>query len=109
VCSGEHMFDTQARAGTFPQIRSELCHSVSCDCGTQLGMKVSMHMLASMLCRGTASTHLIDLSMMVNRFTWLSEETSRGPTRSTSKWKNLHVGTAMAWSRAACCLWTVPN
>jgi hypothetical protein len=44
---------------------------------TQLAMKASVHVLASMLRRGTASTHLVDLSMMVNRYTWPSEEASR--------------------------------
>jgi hypothetical protein len=34
---------------------------------TQLVMNASMHRLASMLRSGTASTHLIDLSMTVNR------------------------------------------
>jgi hypothetical protein len=42
-------------------------------CAFQLVMKVSVHMLASMLCRGTASTYLVDLLMMVNRYTWPSE------------------------------------
>jgi hypothetical protein len=46
-------------------------------------MKASTHVLASMLRRGTASNHLVDLSMMVSRYTWPSEEAGRGPTRST--------------------------
>ncbi len=29
---------------------------------------------------GKASTHLVDLSMAVNRYTWPSEEAARGPT-----------------------------
>jgi hypothetical protein len=40
---------------------------------TQLAMKASTHVLASMLRRGTASNHLVDLSMMVSRYTWPSE------------------------------------
>ncbi len=48
-----------------------------------------MHVLAYMLRRGTASTHAVDLSMAVNRYTWPSEEAGRGPTRSTCTWENL--------------------
>jgi hypothetical protein len=54
---------------------------------TQLAMKASVHVLASMLRRRTASTHLVDLSMMVNRYTWPPEEAGRGPTRSTCTWE----------------------
>ncbi len=50
---------------------------------TQLAMKASAHVLASMFRRGTASNHLVDLSMMVSRYTWPSEEAGRVPTRST--------------------------
>ena len=63
---------------------------------TQLEMKASAHMLASMFLRGTASNHLVDLSMMVNRYTWPSEEAVRGPTRSMCTWENLRAGTGMA-------------
>ena len=34
---------------------------------TQLEMKASTHVLASMFFKGTASNHLVDLSMMVSR------------------------------------------
>jgi hypothetical protein len=44
-------------------------------------MKVSVHVLASMLLRGTASTRMVDLSTMVNSYTGPSEEAGRGPTR----------------------------
>jgi hypothetical protein len=43
-------------------------------CATQLVMKASVHVMASMLLRRTASTHLVDLLMMVNRYTWPLEE-----------------------------------
>jgi hypothetical protein len=36
-----------------------------------------------MLRRGTASSHLVDLSMMVRRYVDPSAATGRGPTRST--------------------------
>jgi hypothetical protein len=38
-------------------------------CATLLVMKAFVHMLASMLRRGTASAHLVDLSMAVNMYT----------------------------------------
>jgi hypothetical protein len=60
---------------------------------TQLEMKASAHVLASMLHRGLVSNHLVDLSMMVSRYTWLSEEAGRGPTMSTCTWENLRAGT----------------
>ena len=47
---------------------------------TQLEMKASTHVLASMFFRGTASNHLVDLSMIVSRYTCPSEEAGRGPT-----------------------------
>ncbi len=68
---------------------------------TQLAMKWSVHVLASMLRRGTASTHQVDLSMMVKRYTWLSEEAGSVPTRSMCTWQNLPAGTGMTWRGAA--------
>jgi hypothetical protein len=58
---------------------------------TQLAMKASVHVLASMLRRGTASTHLVDLLMMVNRYTWPSEEAGRGGWERTHQ-VNVHMG-----------------
>jgi hypothetical protein len=49
--------------------------------------KVSEYGLASMLQSGTAFTHLVNLSMAVNRSMWPSEEASRGPTRSMCMWR----------------------
>jgi hypothetical protein len=71
---------------------------------TQLEMKASTHMLASMFLRGTASNHLVDLSMMVNRYTCPSEEAGSGPTKSTCMWENVRAGTGMACTGAAGCL-----
>jgi hypothetical protein len=58
-------------------------------CASQLAMRVSVQVLAmaSMLRRGTASIHLVDLSMMVNRYTWPSEEAGRGPTGPRARGK----------------------
>ncbi len=39
-------------------------------CATQLAMNVSVNVLASMLHSCAASTHLFDLSIAVNRYTW---------------------------------------
>jgi hypothetical protein len=75
---------------------------------TQLAMKTSVQVLASMLRSGNASTHLVDLSMAVNRYTRPSEEAGRGPTRSTCTLENLRAGMGMAWSGADGCLWTFP-
>ncbi len=71
---------------------------------TQLEMKASTHVLASMFLRGTASNHLVDLSMMVSRYTCPSEEAGRGPTKSTCTWENLRAGMGMACTGAAGCL-----
>jgi hypothetical protein len=71
---------------------------------TQLEMKASTHVLASMFFRGTASNHLVDLSMMVSRYTCPSEEAGRGPTKSTCTWENLRAGMGMACTGAVGCL-----
>ncbi len=54
-------------------------------------MKASVHVLASMFRSGRASTHLDDLSVAVNRYSWPSEEAGEGPTRSTCTWENLRA------------------
>jgi hypothetical protein len=71
---------------------------------TQLAMKASTHVLASMFLRGTASNHLVDLSMMVSRYTWPSEEAGRRPNKSSCTWENLRADTGMACTGAAGCL-----
>jgi hypothetical protein len=50
---------------------------------TQLTMNVYVHVLASLLRRGTDSIHtcMVDLSMADKMYTWPSEEAGRGPTR----------------------------
>ncbi len=50
---------------------------------THVEMSASTHVAASMLRMGTASSHLVDLSMMVSRYDEPSAATGRGPTRST--------------------------
>jgi hypothetical protein len=64
---------------------------------TQLEVKASTQVLA-------ASNHLVDLSMMVSRYTCPSEEAGRGPTKSTCTWENLRAGTGMACTGAVGCL-----
>jgi hypothetical protein len=55
VGCGEHVLDPQPRAGTGPLCRGELGAPVCCDsgwdakCATQLAIKASVHVLASML------------------------------------------------------------
>jgi hypothetical protein len=68
---------------------------------TQLAIKASTHVLASIFLIGTASNHLVDLLMMVSRYKWSSEEAGRGPTKSTCTWENLRAGTGMACTGAA--------
>jgi hypothetical protein len=105
--SGEHMLDVQAPPGTQPQSRGELGPLVHCNWGRHakmchpVGDEGICARAGSMLRRGTASTHLVDLSIMVNRYMWLSEEAGRGPTRSTCTWENLRAGVGMAWRGAA--------
>jgi len=73
VSCSEHELDAQARAGRRPQSRSELgplsvlTVANTPKRATHLAMKASAHVLASMLRKGTASNHLVDLSMMVSR------------------------------------------
>ncbi len=71
---------------------------------TQLEMKASTHVLASMFFKGTASNHMVDLSMMVSRYTCPFEEAGRGPTKSTCTWENLRAGMGMACTGAVGCL-----
>ncbi len=92
--SGEHdVLDAQLREGTGPYCRGELnapvCFTVAGmpTSATQLAMKASVHLLASMLRIDTAFIHLVDLSMAVNRYMWPSEESGRGATRSTGMWR----------------------
>jgi len=70
---------------------------------TQLAMTASTRVLASMLHRGTVLNHLVDLSMIVSRYMWPSEEAGRGTTRSTCTWENLRGGMGMASIGAASC------
>jgi hypothetical protein len=62
---------------------------------TQLEMKASTHVLASIFFSGTASNHLDDLSMMVSRYTCPSEEAGRGPTKSMCTCENLRAGNGL--------------
>ncbi len=66
---------------------------------TKLAMKASVHVLASMLRRGTASTHPWTCQWRSTGTCglWPSEEAGR----STCTWENLNAGTGMAWSGAA--------
>jgi hypothetical protein len=50
--------------------------------------EVNCALLSVVTVAGTpASTHVVDLSMMVNGYMWPSEEADRGPTRSTCTWE----------------------
>jgi len=51
-------------------------------------MRVSLQVSVSIMVRGTASSILLDLLMMVNRYRNPSLEIGSGPTMSTWMWEN---------------------
>ncbi len=71
---------------------------------TQPARKASLHMAASMFLSGRASTHLVDVSIQVRKYTCPSGEAGRGPTKSACTWLNLLSGTGMACRGTAGCL-----
>ena len=73
----------------------------------QLLMRASTQVSVSMVAKGIASNHLLDRSMMVNRYRKPSLETVRGPTKSTWMWEKRCVGTGMGWTAAGGCLVTL--
>jgi hypothetical protein len=75
---------------------------------TQLNMKASTHLQASMNFMGTAAVHFVDLSVMGSRYTYPSEDVHRGPTMHRCRCENLRARIGMAWRGAAGCLWILP-
>jgi hypothetical protein len=67
-----------------------------------MDMSASAHEVASMLGRGTASNHLVVLSIMVSRFVEPSAVTGRGPS------ENRLAGIWMGWTEAEGCEVTMP-
>ena len=61
----------------------------------QLATKASAQAVAVVEVRGTTSTHLVDLSIMVITCVWPSVLAVRGPTRSTCRWVNRQPGTGI--------------
>ena len=63
--------------------RSEVMMAGMPNLAIQLLMRASTQVLVSMEAKWIASSHLLDRSMMVNRYRNPSMETVRGPTKST--------------------------
>jgi hypothetical protein len=59
---------------------SEVMHSGTPNLATHVATKVSAHDVAEVSLSGTASNHLVDLSIMVKMWLKPPEETGRGPT-----------------------------
>jgi hypothetical protein len=76
---------------------------------TQPDTSASAAVVASMFFTGTASSHLVDLSIIVNRYLKPSAEVGRGPTKSTWMWLNLLAGTGIGSVAAGGCLVTLPR
>ena len=70
---------------------------------THADMSTSTQSSAAMDFRGMASSHLDDLSTMVNRYLNPSVEAGRGPTRSTCTWVKRRSGTGTGWTGAVLC------
>jgi hypothetical protein len=70
-------------------------------------MRASMQVSVSMEAKGMASSHLLLLSMMVNRYRKPSLEVVRGPTKSLWMLENRWVGTGKGCTAAAGCLVTL--
>ncbi len=67
-----------------------------------MDMSASAREVASMLGRGTASNHLVVLSMMVSRYVEPSAVTGRGPS------ENHPAGIWIGWTEAEGCEVTMP-
>jgi hypothetical protein len=68
---------------------------------THMAMNVSTHCWALMDLMGTASSHLVNLSTMVNRKENPIADVGIGPTMSMCAWVNLLSGTGIGWMGAA--------
>ena len=71
----------------------------------QLATRASAHAVAVVEVRGTISTHLVLLSIIVRHVycVWPSALVVRGPTRSTCRWGKLRSGMGMGWTGAVGC------
>jgi hypothetical protein len=69
--------------------------------------KFSAQVEASMFLKGMASTYLVDLSIIVIKYTCPSSEEGRGPTRFTCTCSNLRTGVGKACKGAAGCFVTL--
>ena len=108
---GEDVLDSEVSARGGQQCQGELGASVSGNSGRHdetchpTGDE-GVHACGSLqILSGIASTHCVDLSMTVSRYTCLSSEDGRGPTKSRRRCENLHASTRMA----ASCFWTLPR
>ena len=89
VGRGGDVLDPQLLTGGGPDRRGELASPSEVmmagmpNLAIQLLMRASTQVSVSMEAKGIASSHLLDRSMMVNRYRKPSLETVRGPTKST--------------------------
>ena len=89
--------------------RSEVMHSGTPNLATHVATKVSAHDVAEVSLSGTASNHLVDLSIMVKMWLKPPEETGRGPTRSTCTCVKRRQGIGIGCAGAAGCVVTLPR
>ncbi len=76
---------------------------------TYAEMRTSTRSSADMDFKGTASSHLDDLSTIVNKYLNPSADAGRGPTRSTCTWVKRRSGTGIGWTEAVCCGLALPH
>jgi hypothetical protein len=76
---------------------------------TQDDMRASTQSSAAMVCKGVASSHLDDLSTIVNNYLKPSADVGRGPTRSTCTWVKRRSGISIGWTGAVCCGLALPR
>ncbi len=89
--------------------QSEVMHSGTPNLATHVATKVSAQDEAEISLRGTASNHLVDLSIIVRMWLKPPEETGRGPTRSTCTCVKRRHGIGMGCGGAAGCVVTLPR
>jgi hypothetical protein len=107
ISSLEQRVDQTADVNCSP--RSDVMHSGTPNLATHVAMKVSAQDVAEVSLSGTASNHLVDLSIMVKMWLKPPEETGTGPTRSTCTCVKRQHGIGMGCAGAAGCNVTLPG
>ncbi len=99
-----------------PSLEQRADHTVDVNCGprsevmhfgTHVAMKVLAQDVAEVSLSGTASNHLVDLSIMVKMWLKPPEETGRGPTKSTCTFVKRRHGIGIGCAGAAGCVATL--